>query len=284
MKKQKIVIVAAAVVLLNVLTAASAVIAYESFETYSDGTQLGDGSGTGGTGWATQWGSNAGGTSGADIYAQNGSDYGSSNKVAIIAETLTDSSWLTRSFTAFTTPMGSMGAGDTFYFAFTGQLLNSGNRESGFRIVSGTSGTTLLTVGLNNGGSTWRLQDADGEVGNSGISVTTLERIVVQIQLNADSGKDVVTFWVNPSETGGTSDYYKSYTSDTDFDAATGIRIGTNAGSSYGDAAEYMMDDIVLATTLEEAVNTVPEPATITLFSVAGIGMFIARRLMNRRY
>ncbi len=252
-------IAAALFMTLAATVAMGTVVAQDDFEDYTIGTQLGDGSGTGGAGWSSIWGNNSGGTSLNDMYVRDGAGYGTTSNVVVIDESGGSSSWLSRSIDAGT--FGDI-AGGTVYISFQGQNLNNGNRQFGMLLMQG--GSEKFRIGqLNGGTNTWTMWNVDNGSGgsmtvDSGVSTTTAALLVLKIDLNGVGGGDAVTFWVNPDISAGeganTAVGGQSYQtlSGTDLDLLTAVRIGTNGDSLPQVHVNGWIDNVRITTTWAE--------------------------------
>ena len=257
MKKLAIVTVVA---LFMAASAQAAPVAYEGFD-YTAGQSLLNQSG--GSGWTAAW---VNGTLDEDAtIVSPGLTYSGLPTVGNASTTQNQSN-----ARAFTTT-GLMDDGDVLWFScllnptgtssdlrFQVTSTNARGKGGGFRVGSYQSETEQWTVtaAINDGGGT----------GSVLIDKDSVSLIVGRTTF-ADSGDDRVDVWVNPtSEPTGDSTVY----------ALRAMTAGDYVWFGGGGSWQANLDEIRVGTTFSDVV--VPEPATMVLLSLGGVGLILRRR------
>ena len=182
------------------------------------------------------------------------------------------------------TPMGTPGT--TYYMSMllrADGTLNEGASGGFFGVLLNASTTTPalsqdLFIGKTGSGS-FGLEDRGGT--NSHLSTTTAaigvtDLLVVKAQFNA-SGADTFTLYVNPTATDMGTGVVKQ-------DSYLGM---VNSLSIYSTGA-FSLDELRLGASLGDVIPAgetiaVPEPASVVMLSLGGLGLAVAARFRRTR-
>ncbi len=241
---------------------------------------------SGGTGFSDAWhAGNLGPDNSANYVVQSTSLDGgivptSGGRVASLAQ-YSLGSGLTRDLA---TPMGTPGT--TYYMSMllrADGTLNEGASGGFFGVLLNASTTTPalsqdLFIGKTGSGS-FGLEDRGGN--NSHLSTTTAaigvtDFLVVKAQFNA-SGADTFTLYVNPTATDMGTGVVKQ-------DSYLGM---VNSLSIYSTGA-FSLDELRVGASLGDVMPAgeaiaVPEPASVVMLSLGGLGLAVAARVRRTR-
>jgi hypothetical protein len=267
MKKQ--IITLAGVLGLSVI-AHGAIIAYEGFD-YAEGSLIGQ---NGGTGWASGGWTLQDGN--AATVTTPGMQYDGMSNLGGKAQIIADSSNNAVAMRYLNTSLNS--SSGVVWASFTGQKTLDGNRYINFAFFNND------TEGFALGHGTWAARnwtlnrswsDPAGNTSvSTGASMLNESFLLMKFTFNEiEVNNDLVEVWVNPTlangEAGlGTS---TSLTGNWDFNR---IRLAAGGGSSTTPSGG-IFDEIRLGT---EFTDVIPEPATLGLVGMIGIGLIAARR------
>jgi hypothetical protein len=260
----------------------AAIVASDTFESYTAGsTIVGQQAPTGGgTGWISEWKSNANLTlaNATNVTVQApGAPYADGQRAEVLASAGNGGT----AFRGLSAAMADV-AGNTYYLSYDAQNTSGGTRFFGVALLSGAVEKQLL--GQASGQSNWTLNGIANPPNNnadSGINTSAAAHLLMKIVFGGAGSAESVSFWVNPdlSQTedsaANNAHLVGTFTTSSDFGSIDRFRIGGGATSAAGDFAAHWIDNLLVTT---DAPFSVPEPASLSLGAVGATVCLLRRR------
>jgi len=186
-----------------------------------------------------------------------------------------------------------LSASQSAYFGFGGDLTTlpaEGITKYGFLLGIESDGSTMSLIS--------RTRQSDGSPANTlkdtvvtSISSGKTYNLIVRLDRNISGTTDGFCLWINPTDATEGSNAAALVFNESTTSKFMGFLnqndINTFAlysgGSDEGNIANVMVDNVMMATTWDDVyTNVIPEPATVGIILVGGLGMLTLRRIHVR--